>query len=138
MKDQAKSQPKVIHLRGTVTSGQGIAGGITEFPWVKGQFIAKLGINPYPGTFNISVLPEDEEKLRNLRETKGIEILPPNERHCAGNTFFARVNGKVRGAVVMPHVPDYPPAQLEVISPQHVRRTLGLKDGDTVEVEVYL
>jgi len=122
MSEKPQSKPKVIRLRGVVASGKGIAVGVTEFPWVKEQFIRKLGIDTYPGTFNIMVCPEDLEKLKAVRQAPGIEIVPPNENHCAGITLHAVVGGKVKGAVVIPHVTDYHPAQLEVISQENVRK----------------
>jgi len=132
------SNKKIIKLRGIVTSGTGEAGAITEIPWVRKQFIGKLGINPHPGTFNIRVLAKDEEKLNTVRKAKGIEITPQDKNHCPGISFPALVSGKIKGAVIIPHVPNYPPAQLEIISSENIRHSLLVEDGDMVEVEVYL
>ncbi len=132
------SRQKIIKLHGIVTSGTGEAGTMTEIPWVRKQFIGKLGINPYPGTFNITVLAEDGEKLSTIRKAKGIEITPEDANYCAGISFPALVGGRVEGAVIIPLVPNYPPAQLEIISSENIRRSLSVKDGDLVEVEVYL
>ena len=129
---------KIIKLRGIVTSGTGEAETITEIPWVREQFIDKLGINPYPGTFNITVLAEDGEKLNAIRKAKGVEITPQDTAHCSGISFLTLVGGKIKGAVIIPLVPNYPPAQLEIISPKNIRRSLSVKDGDLIEVEVYL
>ena len=128
----------LIKLRGKVTSGLGESGFFTEIPWVRKQFVDKLGINPHPGTLNIAVLAEDRERLSAIREAKGIEIVPEEVNFCAANSFPALVSGKVRGAVIIPLVPNYPPAQLEIISPENIKQSLSLKDGDLVEVEVYL
>ena len=132
------SNQKIIKLRGIVTSGTGEAGAITEIPWVRKQFIDKLGINPCPGTFNITVLAEDREKLNTIRKAKGIEITPQDVNHCSGISFPALVGGKIKGAVIIPLIPNYPPAQLEIISSENIRRSLSVKDGDIVEVEVCL
>jgi len=131
--------PKLsIKLRGTVISGLGESRFFTEIPWARNQFVDKLGINPYPGTFNITVLAEDRGKLSTIREAKGVEIIPEDINFCAANSFPALVSGKIRGAVIIPLVPNYPPAQLEIISPENIKQSLSLKDGDLVEVEVYL
>lgn len=132
------SNQKIIKLCGIVTSGTKEAGTITEIPWVREQFIDKLGINPYPGTFNITVLAEDSEKLNTIRKAKGIEITPQDVNHCTGISFPALVGNKIKGAIVIPLVPNYPPAQLELISSENIRRSLLVKDGDLIEVEVYL
>ncbi len=133
-----KGTSSLIKLRGRVTSGLGESRFFTEIPWVRRQFVDKLGINPYPGTFNITVAAEDEERLSAVREAKGIEIIPEDVNFCAANSFPALVNGKIRGAVIIPLVPNYPPAQLEIISGENIKQSLSLKDGDLVEVEVYL
>ncbi|MEM3712744.1 MAG: DUF120 domain-containing protein [Thermoproteota archaeon] len=44
----------------------------------------------------------------------------------------------MKGAVVIPRVPSYPKDMLEIIAPVNLRETLGLKDGDEIEVTVLL
>jgi CTP-dependent riboflavin kinase len=133
-----KADQKTIRIHGTVTSGTGEAGRITELPWVKIQFIEKLGIDPCPGTFNIEVIAGDMHKLNILRHAKSIEILPTDEHHCKGVSFPALVAGKVKGAVIIPMIPDYPPEKLEIISAENIKDSLRAKDGDLVDIEVYL
>ncbi len=135
---KANIEQKSVKLHGIVTSGTGEAGTITEIPWVKAQFINKLSVNPYPGTFNITVLAEDREKLSTIRQARGIEIIRGDVNHCTGIGFPALVAGKIKGAVVIPLIPNYPPAQLEIIAPENIKRSLSIKDGDRVEVEVFL
>ena len=137
-KSKSAGNPKIIKLRGIVISGIGESKSFTEIPWVKKQFIDKLGIDPYSGTFNITVMAEDREKLNTVRESKGIEITPEDTNFCTANSFLVIVNGKIKGAAIIPLVPNYPQAQLEVISTENIKRSLSLKDGDRVEVEVYL
>lgn len=129
---------KTVRLRGKVTTGSKEAVFFTELPWVKKQFVDKLGIEAYPGTFNITVLPEDQEKLNRIKKARGVEIVPPDASFCAGKGFSALVDSKVQGAAIIPLVPNYPEPQLEVICARNIRQTLFLKDGDLVEVEVYL
>ena len=133
-----KADQKTIKIHGTVTSGTGEAGRITELPWVKIQFIEKLGIDPYPGTFNIEVIAGDMHKLNILRHAESIEILPTDEHHCKGISFPALVAGKVKGAVIIPLVPGYPSGQLEIISSKNIKRSIMVKDGDLIEIEVSL
>ena len=129
---------KTIRLRGIVTSGVRQSRFFTEIPWVKKQFAEKLDITPYPGTFNITVVPEDRERLDQIREANGIEIPPEEKSFCAASSFHALINRKVKGAVIIPQVPDYPPAKLELIAAENIKESLSLADGDLVEVEVYL
>ena len=129
---------KVVTLRGVVTRGIGESAFFTEIPWVKKQFAAKLSINPYPGTFNITVMAEDLEKLGRLKEARGIEISPEDANFCAASGFPVLINRRIKGAVIIPRVADYPEAKLEMISAEHIKDSLSLQDGDQVEVEVYL
>ena len=129
---------KVIKLRGIVASGIGESKYFTEIPWVKEQFISKLGINPYPGTFNITVLAEDREKLNALRKAKGIDITPQDENFCVASSLLVLVGSQIKGAAIIPKVANYPPMQLEIISAENIKQALSLNDGDLVEVEVYL
>ena len=48
------------------------------------------------------------------------------------------INGKVRGAVILPLVPHYPDDKLELVSSEYLKQSLSLQDGDEVEVIVYI
>jgi len=132
------SGQEIIRLRGIVTCGINQSTFFTEIPWVREQFAEKLGITPHPGTFNITVVAGDKGKLNQIREAKGIEIVPEDKNFCAANSFPVLINHQIKGAVVIPQVADYPEAKLEVISAENIKESLALKDGDQVEVEVYL
>ncbi len=127
-----------LKLRGRVRRGIEESANFTQLPWVRAQFIEKLGIDPYPGTLNLEVREEDLEKLALLRKGKGAEITPQEAGFCAGSGFPALVEGKVKAAVIIPRVSDYPENKLELISAARVREALALEEGDTVEVEVIL
>ncbi len=129
---------RLIKVRGIVCGGVGESKLFTEIPWVRRQFINKLGINPYPGTFNITVVPEDEEKLHLIKDTKGVEITPEDVNFCSAKSFLVVVNRKIKGAIIIPLVLNYPHAQLEIISSEHIKESLSLKDGDIVDLEVRL
>ena len=46
------------------------------------------------------------------------------------------IAGSIKGATVLPLVEDYPGNKMELIAPVHIRKTLSLNAGDTVEVEI--
>jgi len=129
---------EIIKLHGVVTRGINQALFFTEIPWVKKQFIDKLGIDPYPGTFNITVMASDRDKLNQIREAKGIKIIPEDKNFCAASSFPVLINRQIRGAVIIPQVHDYPPEKMEIISTENIKGALSLNDGDQVEIEVYL
>ncbi|MFC1979653.1 DUF120 domain-containing protein [Chloroflexota bacterium] len=132
------SNRKIIRLRGLASSGIGESRFFTEITWVKSQFIDKLGINPFPGTFNITVIAEDKEKFNTVRKSKGIEIIPEDTNFCSAHSFPVLINGKIKGAAIIPHISNYPQAQLEVISAENIKQSLSLEDGDPVDIEVIL
>jgi CTP-dependent riboflavin kinase len=43
------------------------------------------------------------------------------------------IAGRYRGIVFQGDEPEYPPAQVEILSDHHLRATLGLRDGDMLE-----
>ena len=43
---------------------------------------------------------------------------------------------RIEAAIVLPDVPDYPPAQIELIASVGVRDALGVEDGDPISLQV--
>jgi len=133
---QGRRYSKRIILRGTVTSGIGESRFFTAIPWVREQFQNKLGIDPYPGTFNITVIDDHTEELAALRKERGIEIVPEDSNFCTATSFPVLVNNRVEGMAIIPRVAGYPQTKLEIISAVNIRQALSLNERDTVEVEV--
>jgi CTP-dependent riboflavin kinase len=133
-----KSSPSgSIVLRGRITEGLKESSFFTHIPWVREQFITKLGIDPYPGTLNLDIIDaQDAKKLREIKKRKGIEIIPVEPGFCSAKCFHILVCGKIRGALIIPQVPDYPESKLEIISSDRIRDVLSLEVGDLVPVEI--
>ena len=126
-----------ITIKGRITEGLKESSFFTHLPWVREQFITKLGIDPYPGTLNLDIIDaQDAEKLKKIRERKGIEIVPAEPGFCSAKCFHVLVCGKIKGALIIPRVPNYPESKLEIISSDRIRDVLSLKVGDIVPVEV--
>jgi len=125
--------PKVT-FEGTVFSGEGKGKCFMRLPWVKRQLAEKLGFESFPGTLNIRLTLESIKKRAQLDPEKGLPVEPESGYYC-GALFLGEIK-KVKAAAVLPLVPNYPPDLLEVVAPQYLRGTLGLKDGDMVTVEV--
>jgi len=124
---------KEIILKGKVISGNNQGKLFVSLPWVKKQIKTKLGFDSYIGTLNLRL--ENEKEINILRNTKGITIIP-EAGYCEGKCFKALIMKQVKGAVVLPNIPDYPSDLLEVLAPVNLRKTLGLEDGSLVEVTV--
>lgn len=145
-----------VVLHGKLVSGLGQGREFTQLDWVRSQFAARLGIDPYPGTLNLQLETSTElEKWRRLQAHPGVRIEPASAEFCEARGYPARVmrgtspsppqdrahpswTDGVRAAIVLPDVPGYPPAQVELIAEVNLREALELKDGDVVSVYVEL
>ena len=131
-------QMKTVTAKGVVLTGEGVGSQFIGITWAKKQIKEKLGFDPYLGTLNIR-LPEREAKLleKILKDSKGIEITPTKgffRAYC----FNALIMNKIKGAIVLPKKPNYPPNILEIIAPIQLRKALSLKDNDEVEITIFL
>ncbi len=125
-------------LNGRVASGIGQGRHFTRLDWARKQFMEKLGIDPYPGTFNLVLDEEDSlQAWVRLKRRDGVTIANPGDGpyDCDGKCWTVTISG-VRGAIVLPLMPDYPPGQVEIIAPVGLREALGLEDGDPVSLEL--
>ena len=127
---------EAIVLTGRTASGVGKAGGFTQLRWVREEFERKLGIRPWPGTFNIRIAPESQAQWEAVKRQPGIEIDPPDASACVAQCYRVVVAHIVEGAIVLPHVEGYPPDQIEILAEEHVRLCLGLADGDPITLHV--
>ncbi|MEM3401867.1 MAG: DUF120 domain-containing protein [Candidatus Hadarchaeales archaeon] len=119
---------------GEVVSGLGEGAYYMRQPGYTRQIEEALGFVPYPGTLDIRL---GEEAVREIKELPSIEIsgFTTRERSFGGVKLYPAKIGGIKGAIVYPlrsHHRDI----AEFIAPKNLRRSLKLKDGDTVEVEV--
>ena len=124
-------------LIGRLATGIGQGRHFTRLDWARTQFVAKLGIDPYPGTVNVVV--DDPDALPvwvRLRRLPGIRIDNPNDgpHDCDARCYPVSIEDRIDGAIVLPEVDGYPPAQVEIIAPVAVRDALGIEDGDVVRI----
>jgi CTP-dependent riboflavin kinase len=126
-----------MKIRGRIVEGLGVGRDFTCVQWVKAQFISKLAIDPYPGTLNLEIVgPEDLHVFETLKATQGIEITPEDPSFCKGKCFRVLLNGRIKGAIVLPVVERYPKDKMELISSENVKKALNVEAGDFLEVEI--
>lgn len=105
---------------------------------MKKQFIAKLSIDPYPGTLNLEIIDlKDLRAFKELKAQEGIEITPEDPSFCSAKCYPVLINGQLKGAIVFPIVENYPENKMEIIASQNIKEALSLNTGDMVEVEVF-
>jgi CTP-dependent riboflavin kinase len=104
---------------------------------VKRQFISKLSIDPYPGTLNLEIVdPESLQSFNSLKTKKGVEITPEDPSFCSAQCYSVLIGGRLKGAIVLPMVGNYPENKMELIASKNIKETLSVKAGDDLEVEI--
>lgn len=126
-------------IKGTVVEGMGEGQYYVTQPGYMEQFVEKLGFKPYEGTLNVKLLPAEHHKLDALRNGRTIDIkgFERNGRTFGDVHCIPASIQNVECAVVLPRRSHYEDV-LEIICKYHLRRTLGLEDGDQVEVRIHL
>ena len=136
MKEAEGQAPCRREFEGKIFSGEGIGRYFVEKEWAKKQFAKKLGFSPYPGTLNIRLEKKEANILAKVLEDLGGIEITPSKGFLRALCFTAIINCKVKGAIVKPDKPDYPPNVIEILAPVCLRETLSLQDGDTISISV--
>lgn len=113
-----------MSIMGTVVSG--IGEGTVYMKKYARYFQEKFG-DMYPGTLNVRV--DEEPKLENA-----ITLVPGEMDLYPVNCYRIKINN-TDALLVVPQVTEHPKTILEIASPLDLRETLGLEDGDVVEIE---
>lgn len=126
-----------ISIHGKVVEGMGEGGYYICQQGYMDQFEKKFGFKPFEGTFNVAVDKNDMGKLDIIRGTSGQLIEGfTSEGRSFGNVIAYKASIKnIECAIVVPERSHYADV-IEIICQYHLRRTLSLGNGDTVEVKV--
>lgn len=126
-------------IQGAVTAGLGEGQYYVNLEGYAKQFQEKLWFKPYEGTLNLKIGSSELPKLDILKRAEGIivEGFEKDGRSFGAVKCFLATIHNMECAVILP-VRTHHAAMIEVICKYHLRRTLGLKDGDQVEVIVTL
>lgn len=132
--------PPSITLEGVVFTGLGEGAYYTSKEEYRRQFIEKLGFDPYPGTLNLKLTTDYDVKTRSeLEAYPAVEIEGfKSEDRSFGvvKCYPAIVGNKAKGAIISALRTHYDASVLEIIAPEPLRKSLKLKDGHKVKVEV--
>lgn len=128
-----------LNIHGEVMSGMGEGGYYICQDGYMNQFKKKLGFVPYHGTFNVRIDIDEVGKLDIIRSTAGILIegFTDNGRSFGNVIAYKAKIRNIDCAVVVPERSHYVDI-IEIICQFHLRRTLGLSDGDGIDVKVSL
>lgn len=107
--------------------------------WVQQSLRERLGFSPFPATLNLRL--ESEEEVAAWREVKrdiaGIDLPPPDASFCRARCFLVDIEGRQRGAVIVPEVDGYPPNKIEVVASVRLKDELPVRDGDRISLEFF-
>ncbi|MCQ8904101.1 MAG: CTP-dependent riboflavin kinase [Methanothermobacter sp.] len=119
-------------MRGTVKSGFGEGAYFITRSVYQEQFRKKLGFDPFPGTLNIEV--GDPEILDRIK--RGAPVIHGGGGF--GDVLYVKavLNGEVEGAILFPVKTHHRAGCLEFVAPVNLRKTLKLRDGDTVSLDI--
>jgi riboflavin kinase, archaea type len=131
-----------LEVKGTVFSGLGEGAYYVSLRGYKRQFVSKLGFEPFPGTMNLKLDSAVDRKVRrDLGVSKGIHIdgFQDGKRTFGGaECFRAVINKKVEAAVLIIERTTHDDSVLEIISPKNLRESLKVKDGDFLNVTIFM
>ena len=123
-------------FRGIVVPGRGFGAPRMANPAVLEAAQRLTALTLVPGTLNVR-LPQPFDGLLPLYLTEDDlggyvwrDHAPNRTGIRCGEVLIA---GRYRGIVFQGDEPEYPPAQVEIMSDHHLRATLGLRDDDMLE-----
>ncbi len=126
-----------IYLSGKAASGVGEGRYYMSQNEYLEQFGKALGFEPYHGTLNIDLDDAEASKLQSLDASEGIVL----RGFSSGGRTFGDVKcfkAKIKGAecaVIIPKRTHYR-HMVEVVAAKRLRETLGIKDGDILELMI--
>jgi CTP-dependent riboflavin kinase len=124
-------------ITGKIIGGAKQGAFFTQLDWVQEQCLDKLGFAPWPGTLNLEVPMGAVAVIEELKVTKGLELVSPDSNHCSGHVVPVSIEG-LPAAVVLPaeDVRVHAKNIIEIISPEMLKESLEVKDGDQVTLTI--
>lgn len=140
--DNLEKGKNALTFRGVLFTGQRGGGQHDPRRGYSANAFRALGFAPFPGTLNLRLASQAMVEQRRLLDLmKGVELpglVDGEKSYGPVKCFKATVAGRHPGAVLVARRGPYDSSVLEVVSQVHLRRSLGLKDGDECSVTVYL
>ena len=122
-------------INGRVAEGLGQGAGFTGLDWVRDAFIEQVGIDPWPGTLNISIdVPNDLSTWSRVQTMQGVRLPAADPGACDARCYPVRVADRFPAVIVLPEVDNYPSDKLELVAAIGLRDALTLVEGDVLEV----
>jgi glycogen debranching enzyme len=121
-------------FKGVVQSGRGLGSRLLADARITDRLRELVGFRPVPGTLNVR-LPAPVERIASWRYLDASEISPEWEAESGQAGYFVvpvLIADRHRGVALQADEPGYAADQVELLSEVHLRRSLGLSDGDPI------
>ena len=122
-------------LKGVLVSGLGEGKYYMSKDVYKNGFKDTLGYIPWPGTFNIKINPIVDIEKKPLI----IKGFKEDGEVCGNINCYPVVivgNENIKAHLMIPEINKHEGNIIELISPKYLRKTLNIKDGEEVIVEL--
>lgn len=126
-----------IFIEGQLVHGLGQAADLTQIDWVRHQIIDLAGIDPHPGTLNLSL--SDEDNLRCWQSWRGLSapvIEPAEAGFCSVRCYPVRIFGRIPAAILLPDTKGYPENKVELVAALPIRKHLSLEENARIRVDL--
>ena len=134
--DAAFSKLSQIEISGEIVSGIGEGKYYMSLEGYKKQVKKLYGFDPYPGTLNVKLPPEEVQKRLLLRERQGKYMkgfLHRRKKLGGLISYVCHFNG-TSAVAIFPEKSQHGLNVIELIGPIEYRRKFALKDGETVQL----
>ncbi len=124
-------------FEGTVVSGLFEGAYYISREGYRNQIREKLGFDPFPGTLNVKLKPEDFEKRRRLERhaSATLEGFQESDRSFGScKCYPLLINDEIKGALIVADRTIHDLSTMEIVSPVYLRRHFSLSDGDPVKI----
>jgi riboflavin kinase len=128
---------EVFVFDGTVASGLYEGAYYISREGYRSQIRDKIGFDPFPGTLNVKIKPEDFERRRRLERHPSVmlEGFKDGERSFGScKCYPLLLNDEIKGALIVADRTIHDLSTMEIVSPIYLRRHFGLSDGDPIKV----
>ncbi len=129
---------EAVELHGNLITGLGEGQYYIGLDGYKHQFEKILDFTPFPGTLNVQ-LTDLSNSLRNkvdMIHAATVTGFTDGKRTFGGGKCYPVKIEEIDGAVIVPDRSHYPNDLLEIIAPVNLRKTLGLRDGDLINIVI--
>ncbi len=127
-----------LEMRGKIMKGSGEGKYYLSLPGYRKQIKEKIGFDPFPGTLNVMVDKESMSTRQQLRRMEPFVISGFKDGERTYGDLFAykcRLEN-LDCAIVIPLRTHHGADIIEIICAHDIKKTLGKKDGEHVEVVV--